>query len=142
MNYSKAIFLISDDVRGVLCTYEAHEGASKKLYKTFDPTIEVDDFVVIPTETRHGMTVVKVTDVDVEPDLDNGAHVDWIIGRVDRADFEALAKQEAEAIERIKAGKRREEKAKLRETMLGSLSEEEVKALPNFTAQDDNEKAE
>ena len=133
MNYSRAIFLISDNARAVMCTYEAEETAPQTMFKTLDADIKVDDFVVVPTSTRHKMTVCKVVAVDVEPDLESGNSIDWIVGVVNRADFEAIKAQEDEAIERMKAAERRRKKAELRETLLKD-AEQELKALPIYTA--------
>ncbi len=139
MNYSRAIFLISDNARAVMCTYEADDDAPQTMFKTLDPDIKVDDFVVVPTNTRHKMTVCKVMAVDVEPDLESSANIDWIVGVISRADFEAIKSQEDEAIERIKAAERRRKKAELRETLLKD-AEQDLKALPIYTATDDSDK--
>ena len=140
MNYSRAIFLISDDVRAVECTYEAEDDAPRTMFKTLDQGISVDDFVVVPTGTRHKMTVCKVVAVDVEPDLESGSDIDWVVGVVNRADFESIKSQEGEAIARIKAAERRRKKKELRETMLAD-AEEDIKALPIYTARDGDEEA-
>lgn len=138
MNYSRAIFLISDDVRAVVCTYEAGDDAPRTVFKTLDQSIKVDDFVVVPSGTRHKMTICKVVEVDVEPDLEGAGDIGWVVGVVSRADFEAITAQEDEAIERIKAAERRRKKAELRETLLKD-AEQDLKALPIYTASDGEE---
>ena len=60
MNYSTAIFLISDEVRAINVTYERDGDAKRTLFKTFSKTIKIDDYVVVETNTRHHMTVCKV----------------------------------------------------------------------------------
>ncbi len=129
MNYSRAIFLISDDVRAVNVTYEAGDDAPRTMFKTFDPDISPNDFVVVPTNTRHKMTVCKVVEVDVEPDLESGSHLDWIIGVVDRVNFEDITRQENEAIDKIKAAEKRRKREELRKALLAD-AEDEIKALP------------
>lgn len=138
MNYSRAIFLISDDVRAVECTYEAGDDAPRTMFKTLNPTIAVDDFVVVPTNTRHRMTVCRVVAVDLEPDLESSSDIDWIVGVVNRADFEQITRQEAEAINHIKAAERRRKKRELRQTMLAD-AEDDIKALPIYTARDNGD---
>lgn len=133
MNYSTAIFLISDQARAVLVTYEQGENAARILYKTLDPRIKVDDFVVVPTDTRHHMTVCKVVEVDVEPDFDTRDDVKWIIGVVDTADFEDLTRQENDAIAKIKSAEKRRKRAELREALIAD-AEDDLKALPIYTA--------
>lgn len=136
MNYSRAIFLISDEVRAVNVTYEDHENAERSMFKTLDPDIKTDDFVVVPTDTRHKMTVCKVTEIDVEPDLEAGSDLKWIIGVVNRADFEDISRQENEAITKIKAAERRRKRDELRTSLLAD-AEDEVKALPIYSAKSD-----
>ena len=136
MNYSKAIFLISDTIRAVECTYEAGDDAPRSTFKTLDPNIEVGQYVVVPTETRHWMTVCRVMAVDTEPDLEGGEEIKWIIGTVDRADFEALKRQEDEAVARIKSAEKRRKRDELRKTMLADMSEDEIKALPIYSGAD------
>lgn len=135
MNYSNAVFLISDEVRAVMATYEKDENGStapRTMFKTFDPKIKVDDYVVVPTKTRHHMTICKVVAVDVEPDLDNKAELEWIIGTVDRADFEQIKSQEGDAIARIKSAEKRKKREELRKALLDDVGEKEIMALPIY----------
>ncbi len=137
MNYSKAVFLISDDVRAVLVTYEKDEPdrpAPRTMYKTFDTKIKVDDYVVVPTNTRHHMTVCKVVKVDVEVDLESSEDLDWIIGVVNRADFEKIKSQEGDAIARIKSAEKRKKREELRKALLDDVGEKEIMALPIYTS--------
>lgn len=90
MNYTTAIFLISDQARAVNVTYESDDDAPRTMFKTLDPNIKVDDFVTVPTDTRHHMTVCKVVEVDVEPDLETSKEMKWIVGVVGTADFDQI----------------------------------------------------
>ena len=136
MNYSTAIFLISDVVRAVEATYESHDDAPRTVFKTMDPSIKVDDFVVVPTTTRHEMTVCKIVAVDVEIDLDSGVTLDWVVGTVDRVDFEAIKKQEADAIATIKSAEKHRKREELREALIADTGEA-LKALEVFTPRDE-----
>ena len=72
MNDSMTLFLVNRDCRGILVSYEPVERGVKpntNLCKTLDQSIKCDDMVVVETDTRHGMTVGKVEDVDIEPDF-------------------------------------------------------------------------
>lgn len=132
MNQSLNIFLINNDARAVLCTYEADDTRVKvptTMFKTLDPGIKVGDYVVVPTETRHKMTVVKVAEVDVDVDFESHAPVAWIIGVVDRADHESLLAQEADANKKISAALALKKRNDLREALIG-LNAEQLKALP------------
>jgi len=129
MNYSTAVFLINDDVRAIACTYEADEKAKREIFKTLDKSIAKDDFVVVPTDTRHKMTVVKVVEVDVDVDLDSSIPMQWIVGAVERHDYERILKMEDQAIETIKSAEKRKKRDEMRaaifkdrEGMLNGLS--------------------
>jgi len=119
MNYSTAIFLISDDVKCVKAIYEPLEDNSKAKsvpFKTFE-NLAVGDFVVVPTDTRHKMTVVKVVEVNVEPDLDDPTPIDWVICSADPGVHKALAANEAAMIEKIQSAEKRRKREELRESL-------------------------
>ena len=132
MNYSMAIFLISDKARAVEVTYEEGDNPPRTLFKTLDPSIQVGDYVVVQTDTRHHMTVCKVAGVDVEPDFDSGKEIKWIIGVVEKADFDDLTRQENEAIARIKSAEKRKKREELREALLADANGD-LKALPIYS---------
>lgn len=117
MNYSTALFLVRSDVRAVDVSYEVDaEGKGKRPFipfKTMDPTIKVGQYVVIPTGTRHDMTVVRVEEVDVEIDLDSPAQVSWVVGPVDVAPYEAIIAAENDAIAAIKSAEKRRKQEEL-----------------------------
>lgn len=123
MNLSTAVFLINDDARAVMVTYEAHEKAPRTMFKTFDKGIKVDDYVVVPTDTRHNLTVCKVVEVDVDVDFDNATQISWIVGRVDLADVTQIKAQEDKAVEAIKAAEKLKKRKELSDSMKALLKE-------------------
>ena len=80
MHKSLDVFILSGDVRGIMACYEPN--GTSALFKTFDEDIAVDDYIVVETNTRHNMTVVQVTAVDVEPDYNDDTPVKWVINKV------------------------------------------------------------
>lgn len=129
MNYSTAVFLINDFVRAVSVTYESEDNAKRTLCKTLDKTIKVGDYVVVPTETRHKMTVCKVVEVDSSVDFDSTVQINWIVGKIDRISHQELLDQEATAIEAIRAAELHKKRNDLRDAMLGAHLDT-IKALP------------
>lgn len=129
MNYSLAVFLINKNARAVLATYEAEETAKRTLFKTLDPTIAVGDFVIVPTNTRHKMTVVKVVEADVDVDFESRDQVEWIIGRVDSSGFKETLAQEGQALTAIKSAELRKKRDDLRQALFADHIES-LKALP------------
>ena len=132
MDYSNAIFLISDQARAVLVTYESDDTAPKTMFKTLDPNIKVDDFVTVPTGTRHKMTVCKVVEVDVEPDLESSTDMKWIIGVVNKADFDQIKSHESDAIAKIRSAEKARKRRELRDALLADVGEE-LKSLPIYS---------
>lgn len=129
MNYTTAVFLINKNVRAVLCNYEPDAPDKKVMFKTLDPTIREGDLVIVPTKTRHGMTVSKVVETDVDVDFDNAAPVAWIVAKIDQSGYEATIAQEGDAIAVIKSA----EKTKKRNELAAALlvdSKDALKALP------------
>jgi ABC-type uncharacterized transport system YnjBCD substrate-binding protein len=138
VNHSTAIFLMNKEVRAILCIYEADAKgkngedvlAPRHMFKTMDHGIKVGDLVVVPTNAKHGASINKVVDVDVEVDFESATAVPWIIDVVDKSLFEANSKKEAVAIEAIKFGQKRRKQDELREMLMKDNPElREAKAV-------------
>lgn len=124
MNLTTAVFLLPESAaRAVMVTYEATENAPRTMFKTFDKSIKVDDFVVVPTDTRHKLTVCKVVAVDVDVDFDSHTQIAWIVGRVDLADVTAIKRQEDAIIEAIKAAEKNKKRKELQESMKALIAD-------------------
>lgn len=116
MNYSKTVFLINDAARAVVCSYD-DRSCNDKTFKTLDPDIQEDDYVVVPTSTRHGFTCVKVVETDVNLDLDSSEQIDWIVGKVDIDAHEKRVYDEKKAINTVKSAEQRRKREELRESL-------------------------
>lgn len=141
MNYTTAVFLINKNVRAVKATYEETPGAKQTLFKTFDNSVVVGDFCIVPTDTRHKLTVVKVTEVDVDFDLADSTPVSWIVGRVDLSAHETTLAQEADAVAAIRKAELRKKREELRDAILADHVDD-IKALPIAALNGDTPKAE
>lgn len=151
MNYTTAIFLINNKARAITVAYEPEEppttpwnGQATKtktscglpnrmLFKTLDPDIKKDDYVVVPTHTRHGMTVCRVVEADVDVDFDSAALVAWIVAKVDRAPYDQTIQQEDVAIAAIRKAETRKKRNDLRDAILTDQLEA-IQALPIASA--------
>ncbi len=139
MNYSMAIFLINNRARAIRGRYDQNStGAKATMFKTLDPEISVDDFVIVETDTRFLMTIVKVEEVNVDVDFDSSETVRWVIGRVDRSNHDLTLTQEQEAISAIKSAELRKKREGLRKAMLAD-HDDEIKKLPIYTNNGDDE---
>lgn len=133
MNYSTAILLINPSCRAIKAIYEPDvtDGLRNKrtLFKTFDPSVKVGDIVMVPSTTRHKVTTVKVTDVDVEWDVHTCEEVKWVIGVIDQAEYISLKSQEEAAINQIKESEKTFERNELKKKMFAHMSEEQIASL-------------
>lgn len=132
MNFSTAIFLINPNVRAVAVTYEVdteQKKATREIFKTFDQAIRPNDYVIVPTDTRHKMTICKVVDVDVEPDLESSTEMQWIIGPIDRADYERTLADEGRAVKLMKDAEKTHKRTELRDKMLAHVDPAAIDAL-------------
>lgn len=136
-NYSTAVFLINPNVRAVKAIYEAIPLSGpmqpETIFKTFDKSLKKGDLVLVPTQTRHCMTVVKITEVDVEVDPDTSTQIDWIIGLIDTTQYLKTLEQESDAIKIIKSAKATKKRADLAKELLADQDPASLKLLPIAT---------
>lgn len=130
MNYSKAIFLINQSARPVMVVYDEVNvpGNKKMMFKTLDASIKKDDLVVVPTTTRHNMTVCKVIDTDVDVDYDSPEEILWIVQKVDQESYKTIIEQEQVAISVIRKSETKRKRADLAKVFLAN--NEELASLP------------
>lgn len=130
MNYSKAIFLINQNARSVMVVYDEVNvpGNKKMMFKTLDASIKKDDLVVVPTTTRHNMTVCKVIDTDVDVDYDSPEEILWIVQKVDQESYKGTLAQEQVAIQIIRTSETKKKRADLAKVFLAN--NEELASLP------------
>lgn len=116
MNLSTAIFLVNKSVRPVRVSYDPDapkHNNPDKLFKTLDPGLAKGDMVVVPTGTRHGMTVCKVEEIDFRVNFDTQSEYLWVIGRVDVDAYESVKTQEATVVDRIGTAEENRKRAEL-----------------------------
>ncbi len=134
MNYSTAVMLINPAIRAIKTIYEPDPEMGKKqqryTFKTLDQSIKKGDFVVIPTDTRHSMTVVLVDEVDVEMDYESGIEIKWIIDRVDIEGSNYVLKEEKVWIDALKASEKRKKQAEIKKNLVDMYSDAGIDQLP------------
>ncbi len=132
MNYSTAILVMNPDARCLKVTYEVdtdNNKAPREMFKTFDKSLKIGDYVVVPTTTRHNLTVCKVVDVDVDDWIDSGKDFGWIVGRVDLEDANKVKAWEATAVEALKDAEKRKRRRELQASMTEAMNEKEKEGL-------------
>ena len=121
MDNSKIVFLINDSARAIEAKYE--EGGVTETFKTMDQSIAIGDMAVVQSGTRHGMTVVKVTSVDVDVNFDNAVSIKWVVQKINKPAFDQILDKEGEAISAVQAAELRRKKAELRKNMFADHEE-------------------
>lgn len=127
MNYSTAVMLINPSIRAILGKYEEH--GKPTVFKTIDKDLKVNDFAVVESGTRLGMTTVQITAVDIDVDFDSPTPVGWVVGKVDQDAHERLKKMEDQAIEVIKKGELRKRREDIKKNTLDAVSAGEIDKL-------------
>lgn len=118
---SKKIGIFNEKVRFVNVNYD---GANKNYtFKTMDETIEVGDLVTVMTDTRHGMTVVLVTETDVLVDFADSIEVHWIVSKVIPEHFIEIVQFEQKCLEKIRQAEFRKLRNDMKETLFKDQEE-------------------
>lgn len=137
-NYSTAIMLFNKNIKVVKVSYDplpsspvvapppypfpapkvAYHEKSLTAYKTLDASLKVGDYVIVPTNSRHNMTVCKVEEIDVVVDLESNTKIGWLVGKVDRQDYDKSIQVEEEWINVMKASAVKKKHDELKESMM------------------------
>lgn len=138
-NPSLAVLLLNPECRVVECSYERDEkGVGVQpftQFKTFNKIVKKGDFVVVPTATRYGFTVVRVEAVDTDWDAESAKAIDWLVDIVSTAYFEELKNKEKVSLEMLANAEKRKKREELSKTMTEHLNAVEVEALKLVEAQ-------
>lgn len=126
MNSSKIVFIVNESARLIQCAYDAQldrEAPKTYLFKTLDQSIKVDDLVVVETNTRHGYTIVKVTEVDVDVDFDDPVELKWAFSPINLDAIVELKQAEQAAIDKVRAIELKKKREALRQAMFADNEE-------------------
>lgn len=121
MHNSRKVFLLDQEPRCILADYENGPNPKTCEFKTNDMSIKVDDYIVVPTNTRHGMTVCKVVKVDVEPNLDCESEMYWVVSRIDTTNFDNVTQQEQSFLTAAASAEKRRKKEQLKKDFLADI---------------------
>ena len=120
MNLSTAIFLVNKSVRPVRVTYDPDypkQNNPDKLFKTLDTQLGKGDYVVVPTNTRHGFTVCKVDEIDFVVNFDTHLQYEWIVGKVDKDAYTSILDQEKVVLDRVAKAEENRKRKELAEAL-------------------------
>lgn len=132
MNHTLSALLLSEEVLMVGCQFVEHGKVYN--YKTMDKNLKVGDLVTVQCtgrEHNYDVAIVKVVEVDVEPDFHTHHEFKWVIGKVDMEGLKDLLQQEKDAVNQVK---KLERTAKRKQILaaLTNAAEETKLCLPSF----------
>lgn len=138
MNYSSAVMLINQNIRAIHVSYEKKDETkpnapepTRYTFKSLDQSLKVGDYVIIPTDSRHFMTVGRVEAVDVDVDFESDIQLKWIIDRVNREVHDTVLLEEGKWIEALKVAEKRRKREEIKKSLLDSYTDENG-ALPEM----------
>jgi hypothetical protein len=127
MNKSLAILIANDSARLVPCRFGPK--GDVYWYKTLDPSIKVDDLVIVQTDNRYSVAVViDLPAAVIDPTVDNGIVYKWIVAKFDDTAFKLLLAQEQKILDTILNAQLRKKRREIRAEIMDG--DEELKALP------------
>jgi hypothetical protein len=128
MNYSTTVLLVNDAIRVVKGQYQ--EDGKPGVFKTLEKDLKVDDFAVVESGTRWGITTVKITEVDtVDVDFDSSIQVGWVVQKIDMKSHQDVKVMENKAIDIIKKGEIRKRREDIRKNTLDAYCAGEMDTL-------------
>ena len=132
MNYSTAVMLINQNIRAIHAAYtDTTQGQYQRTtFKTLDPTIKKGDIVVVQADKRRGLTVMQVTDVDVDVDYESDVSVDWIVSKVDPTESQKILQEEAKWIDVLKKAERRKKAEEIKTNLLEMYKNDGIEEMP------------
>lgn len=131
MNLSAAIMLVRrEEVFPLRVEYDPdnkYNNNPTKVFKTLDPSIKKGDLVIVQTNTRHGFTIVKVTEAKFAVDFNSTEEWGWCAGKFDVDAFKNVLTIEDSVKGKVAEAQENKMRAELIEAMgLGSVSFNDV----------------
>lgn len=133
MNYSTAVMLFNPNIRAIKVSYEKDTDKiihPRYIFKTLDTAIKPGAYVVVPTGTRHHMTVVRVEEVDIEIDFEDELEIKWIIDKVNDAPHRTILAEEQKWISQMKAAEKRNKREEIASKMREYYKDEGIEKMP------------
>ncbi|MEK6886649.1 MAG: hypothetical protein AABW88_02345 [Nanoarchaeota archaeon] len=125
MNYSTSLIALNKNIRVIEIAYDDETSMNpydkknnRKRFRTLDKTVKIDDLVVIPTQTRHLMTVAKVVEVDCRVDFKSKDEIQWLVTRVPTEDYANVLAKEEEFIDQLQKSEERRVAEELKKNLL------------------------
>lgn len=113
MNLSASIMLVDKTVRPVRVEYDPelkYNNSPILKFMTIDPSIKLDDLVIVETHTRHKFTIVKVVEIDFPVDFHDQTPWGWVAQKFDKSAFDKI--KATETAIRGRVAKAQEDKAR------------------------------
>ena len=93
MNVIASVMLVNKAIRPVTVEYDPdiqRNNNPNRRFMTLDAAIKKDDLVIVPTSTRHGFTIAKVSDIDFAVDFNSPEQWGWLGGKFDKGTYDEI----------------------------------------------------
>jgi hypothetical protein len=123
VNPSAAVMLVEDSIRPCKVEYDPDNyknNSSDKFFKCLDQDIKKGDLVIVTTNTRHGMTVAKVTDIgtaEVPVNFEGSDTWGWIVGLVPSEQHKKILETEKAIVGRVQEVNTNKLRSELKDAM-------------------------
>jgi hypothetical protein len=128
---SRQLFIYDETATCIAVEYEPD--GNHVFMKTTDQSINVGDFVLIQTDTRHKLTVAKVKDVGITPDVESHTEIRWAYFKINKAAVDAILQDEAAKQAKIADAQRRAKRRQLAADL--AAGDPELKEMMQVTDQ-------
>lgn len=129
MNEVNVLLADNPNFKFVECVFYPFTGVNPYTYKTMNPDIKEDDFVVVDTPSK-GFQVVQVRAIKspLEVNLEAKYEFKWVVQRIDAEDYEKCKTVEAEVRRTVNISKNKRGLEEARKAVLDGLDEETANA--------------
>lgn len=127
-NPTTAAFIVHENLRAVTLQYDPDD-AGVSMGKTFDADIKSGDLVTVTAGTRHGVTIAKVVDVDVDVDPTTTREFRWVGQVIDNDVIADLEETEKNMLDAIKASARKKQQRELRASFLADADDDVLSVI-------------
>ncbi len=123
MNPTASVMLVEDSIRPCMVEYDPDNyknNSDHRFFKCLDKDMKVGDMVIVTTNTRHGMTVAKITKIGVQDVPVNFEGTDlwgWVVGPVPTEQHKRILETEKAIVGRVQEANTNKLKTELKAAM-------------------------
>lgn len=125
MNYTSAVMLFNDNIKAIKVSYDPNEDYRQYIFKTLETDLEVGDLMIVSKESKHGFTVVRVEELDVEVDFDSNTQLKWAV-KFDQSGYNSTLEEEGKWIEAMRKSEKKAKRDQIKANMQEYFNDEDA----------------